>query len=114
MFATGARLAEERSLHQVHAFDQPEVVAGHGSLALELLEDCPDLCTVYVPASGGGLLAAVALVVKSLAPHVRVVGVQPIGADSIRRSLDAGRPVPVDAPITTLCDALTAQCVGTL
>jgi threonine dehydratase len=114
MFATGDRLAAERSLHQVHAFDQPEVVAGHGSLALELLEDCPDVGTVYVPASGGGLLAAVALVVKSLAPQVRVVGVQPVGADSVRRSLDAGRPVPVDAPITTICDALTAQCVGSL
>jgi threonine dehydratase len=114
MFATGDRLATERSLHQVHPFDQPEVVAGHGSLALELLEDCPDAGTVYVPASGGGLLAAVALVVKGLAPHVRVVGVQPVGADSVRRSLEAGAPVAVDAPITTICDALTAQCVGAL
>jgi threonine dehydratase len=114
MFATGDRLAAELSLHQVHPFDQPEVVAGHGSLALEILEDCDRLGAVYVPASGGGLLAAVALVVKTVAPQVRVVGVQPVGADSVRRSLAAGRPVPVDAPITTICDALTAQCVGSL
>jgi threonine dehydratase len=114
MFATGARLVEERSLHFVHPFDQPEVVAGHGSLALEILEDQPDVRTIYVPASGGGLLAAVALVVKAVAPTVRVVGVQPVDADSVRLSLAAGHPVPVERPITTVADALTAQRCGDL
>jgi threonine dehydratase len=114
MFATGARLVEERSLHFVHPFDQPEVVVGHGSLALEILEDLPDVRTIYVPASGGGLLAAVALVVKSVAPAVRVVGVQPVHADSLRLSLAAGHPVALERPITTVADALTAQRCGDL
>jgi threonine dehydratase len=114
MFAAADEIAADRRLHQVHPFDDADVVAGHASIGLELVEECPELGAVFVPASGGGLLAGVALAVKAVAPTVRVVGVQAATADSVRRSLAAGHPVPVAGPIHTIADALLASQVGDL
>ncbi|HSN89332.1 MAG TPA: pyridoxal-phosphate dependent enzyme, partial [Thermoanaerobaculia bacterium] len=77
----------------VHAFDDPAVIAGQGTVALEILEEAPDVDLLLVAIGGGGLIAGVATVVKALAPHVRVVGVEPVGAPTLFASLRAGRPV---------------------
>src|SRR6188768_639998 len=68
--------AREGGLAFVHPFDDPDIVAGQGSLGLELLEDVPDLAQVVIPVGGGGLCAGVALAIKAAKPDVRVVGVQ--------------------------------------
>ncbi|MSQ36141.1 MAG: pyridoxal-phosphate dependent enzyme [Dehalococcoidia bacterium] len=93
-------LAAERGELFVPPFDDPAVVAGQGTLGLEVLEQAPDLETVLVPAGGGGLLAGVALAVKSRAPQVRVVGVQTAAMPGIVESLRAGEARTVPAART--------------
>ena len=82
----------------VHAFDDPDVIAGQGSIAVELLRDLEDFDTVLVPIGGGGLIGGISLYIKEMLPHVRVIGVEPSGADGMSRSLQAGRVVTLDQP----------------
>jgi threonine dehydratase len=93
-----------------HAYDQPEIAAGAGTLALELLEDVPDVDTVVVAVGGGGLFAGVA---AALEGRVRVVAVEPVGAPTLHRALAAGGPVDV-AVSGVAADSLGARSVGAL
>jgi threonine dehydratase len=106
-----ARLRREHGYTLVHPFDDPFVVAGAATAAWELLEDEPDLDALLVPTSGGGLLAGTLLAVKGLAPSLPVYGVQPEGAASLVRSLEAGLPVAPER-IATVADGLTAPKPG--
>jgi threonine dehydratase len=85
--------AAARGLTVIPPFDHPMVIAGQGTLALEILEQVPDVGTVYVPMGGGGIIAGVATAMKLSRPEVRVVGVEPVGAAKMRAALDAGEPV---------------------
>jgi threonine dehydratase len=107
------QLAAERGLLFMPPFDDPAVVAGQGTLGLELLEQAPDLDTVVVPAGGGGLLAGVALAVKSLRPEARVIGVQALAMPGIVAALAAGAPraVPV---VHTLADGVAVAAPSPL
>jgi threo-3-hydroxy-L-aspartate ammonia-lyase len=107
-----ARLAADRGLTLVPPFDDPLVIAGQGTVALELLAQVAELDVLVVPVGGGGLISGCAVVVKALAPRVRVVGVEPAGADAARRSLDAGRRVRVAAD--SIADGLLAPSPGEL
>ena len=84
-------LARDRGLTLVHPYDEPYVMAGQGTAALELLEDVPDLDVVLVPVGGGGLISGVATAVKAVRPDARVVGVEPAASPDTQRSLRAGR-----------------------
>lgn len=84
-------LADERGLLYVHPFDDAEIVAGQGTVGLELLEQLPELRTLVVPTGGGGLAAGVAVAIKALRPDVRIVGVQAEGAPAMARSFHARR-----------------------
>ena len=77
----------------VHSFDDPHLIAGHGTLALELLEDVPDVATVVVPIGGGGLISGIATAVKGRAPEVRIVGVEPELSPAMHVALEAGEPI---------------------
>jgi threonine dehydratase len=90
------RLAEARGLTVVPPFDHPWIIAGQGTVGLEVLEDLPEVETIYVPVGGGGLLSGVAAAVKRLQPAVRVVGVEPAGAAKMSASLAAGAPVTLE------------------
>jgi threonine dehydratase len=94
--AEAERLQHARGLVMVPPFDHPWIIAGQGTVGLEILEDCRDVHEIYVPVGGGGLLAGVAAAVKALRPATRVVGVEPIGAAKMSRSLAAGAPVTLD------------------
>ena len=98
-------LAAERGLLYIPPYDAPEIVAGQGTLGLELLEQEPEVRTVLVPAGGGGLLAGVAVAVKSLRPEVRVIGVQSTAMNGIVASLAAGAPVAM-LPRHTIADGV--------
>jgi len=87
--------AAARGLTLMPPFDHPWIIAGQGTIGLEILEQAPAVAAVYVPASGGGLLAGVATAIKSLAPHVRVIGVEPACTPRMTRSLAAGHPVTI-------------------
>jgi threonine dehydratase len=112
-FAKAFELAEERNLRFVHPFDDEEVVAGHGSCGLEILEDLPDAGTIVVPVGGGGLISGIAAAVATVRSDVAVWGVEPEGADAMRRSLEAGEAVHLDK-VDTLADGLAAPMAGVL
>ena len=112
-FVRVRELADERGLTFVHPFDDEEVVAGHASCALELLEDLPDVHTIVVPVGGGGLCSGVAVAAAAVRPGVAVWGVEPEGADSMHRSLQAGRAVHLDA-VSTVADGLAPPMAGVL
>jgi threonine dehydratase len=97
----------------IHPFDHPDVIAGQGTVGLEILEQCPDVRTIVVGVGGGGLLAGVAVAVKALAPHVRVVGVQAASAAAYPPSLAAGRPVRLPE-VTTMADGIAVGLPGEL
>ncbi|MEU0049745.1 threonine ammonia-lyase [Streptomyces sp. NPDC006184] len=84
----------------IHPFDHPDVIAGQGTVGLEILEQCPEVRTIVVGVGGGGLAAGIAVAVKALRPQVRIVGVQAEGAAAYPPSLAAGRPVSVRNPVT--------------
>lgn len=90
-------LAEERGLTYVSAFDDQAIMAGQGTIALELLEQVPDLDVIVCSVGGGGLISGVASAVRALRPEVRVVGVETRGADCMAQSLAAGHPVELPA-----------------
>jgi threonine dehydratase len=104
-------LAADQGLTWISAFDDPHIIAGQGTIGLELADDLPDLDTALVPLSGGGLISGVALALKSLRPATRVVGVSMERAPMMYLSLAAGHPVEVDER-DTLADALVGNIGG--
>lgn len=99
------RLAGDEGLAALPPFDHPHIVAGQGTIGLELIEDRPDLEAVLVPLSGGGLLAGIAVAIKALKPSVRVIGISMERGAAMAASLRAGHPVEV-AELPTLADSL--------
>ena len=99
------RLAAEGGLVMVPPFDDPAVVAGQGTLGLEIVEAMPDVATVLVPLSGGGLASGVAAAVKGRSPKARVIGLTMERGAAMKASLDAGRPVQVEE-VASLADSL--------
>jgi threo-3-hydroxy-L-aspartate ammonia-lyase len=89
-------LARERRLTIVPPFDHAMIIAGQGTVGLEILEQCPDVGAVLVEVGGGGLSSGVSAAIKQRAPHIRVVGVEPEGAPKMKRSLEAGHVVTLD------------------
>ncbi|MET8940783.1 threonine ammonia-lyase [Streptomyces rubiginosohelvolus] len=98
--AAAQRYAEETGAVFIHPFDHPDIIAGQGTVGLEILEQCPEVRTIVVGIGGGGFAAGVAVAVKALRPDVRIVGVQAEGAACYPPSLAAGYPVSLDAPAT--------------
>jgi threonine dehydratase len=111
--AIGAGLADERGLELVKPYDDPLVMAGQGTVALELLEEAPELDLLLVPVSGGGLIAGCSTAAKALRPAIRVVGVEPEAGDDTRQSLAAGERTRIDVP-RTIADGLQAAEPGEL
>jgi len=103
--AIGLRLAAARGLHVIRPFDDAQVIAGQGTVALELLEELPNLAAVVVPVSGGGLAAGVALALRAAGSPARVLGVSQVRGAAMHASLRAGHPVDVEE-VETLADSL--------
>lgn len=99
------RLAAEHGMVEIPPFDHPDVIAGQGTIGLELLEDFPEMDTVVVPVSGGGLVGGIALAVKHANPAIRVIGLSMAEGAAMHASLDAGHPVQV-REVPSLADSL--------
>ncbi len=100
---------DETGAVYVSAYDDDDIIAGQGTLGLELLEDVPDVATVIVPIGGGGLFAGVATAIKEHRPDVRLIGVQSEGADTAARSFRAGALVERSDPVRTICDGIAIK-----
>ncbi|MGW4981666.1 threonine ammonia-lyase [Streptomyces mirabilis] len=98
--AAAQEYAAETGAVFIHPFDHPDIIAGQGTVGLEILEQCPEVRTIVVGIGGGGLAAGIAVAVKALRPDVRIIGVQAAGAAAYPPSLAAGRPVSIDNPAT--------------
>lgn len=103
--------AAETGAVLIHPFDHADIVAGQGSVGLEILEQAPQAATVVVPTGGGGLVAGIATAVKELRPDVRVVAVQAEGAAAYPGSLAQGHPVALET-MTTMADGIAVGCPG--
>ncbi|MBM3900372.1 MAG: threonine/serine dehydratase [Gemmatimonadetes bacterium] len=106
-------IAEAEGLTMVPPYDDPTIIAGQGTLGLEIGEDYPQVGTVLVPIGGGGLSSGVAAAIKALAPQVRVIGVEPEGSPKYSRAVAAGEPVTIPAQPDGLADGLLAVRIGT-
>jgi threonine dehydratase len=106
------RLAAETGLAFVHPFDDPLVIAGQGTVAMELLRQAPrDLHAVFVPIGGGGLIAGMGAYIKSIRPDVQVIGVQPVDADAMAKSVADGQPVRLEE-VGIFADGVAVQQPG--
>ena len=106
--STAARIQAETGATLIHPYDHPDVIAGQGTVALELLDEVPDLDAIVTPVGGGGLLSGVALACRELRPGVRVFAGEPAGADDAARSKAAGQLIPQTAPDTIADGLLTS------
>lgn len=98
--AAAADLVRRTGATLLHPYDHPDVIAGQGTIALELIEDHPEISAIVAPVGGGGLISGIALAATELAPRVRVFAGEPLGADDAFRSKAAGRRLPQDCPMT--------------
>jgi threonine dehydratase len=112
-YAEARRLEQAEGLTFVHPFDDPFVIAGQGTIGLEILDQVPDLDAVVVPVGGGGLISGVAAVLKAQRPKVRVIGVEAAAIPCMQAALAAGQPVTVE-PATTLADGIAVKRAGDL
>ncbi len=109
--ARALEIAAERSLTFVPPYDDPHIIAGQGTIGIELVEDLPQLDAVLVPVGGGGLITGIAVAIKALAPQVRVIGVEAESAPTMHAAIQAGHPEPITAK-PTLADGLAVAKAG--
>lgn len=111
LLATCLAIQKERDLTLVHPFDDPRIIAGQGTVGLEILEDVPEADGAIAGVGGGGLIAGIATVLKAQNPAIKVLGVEPEGACAMTRSLERGEPVRLDR-VSTIADGLAAPFAG--
>ncbi|WP_043098415.1 threonine ammonia-lyase [Kallotenue papyrolyticum] len=109
--AIARRIAAEREAVIVPPFDDPLIIAGQGTIGLEVAEDWPEIEIALVPVGGGGLISGIAIALKALRPEVRVIGVEPAVADDARQSLERGHIVRIPQP-QTIADGVATQAIG--
>jgi threonine dehydratase len=107
------RICDEKKLVYVHGFDDPDIIAGQGTMGLEILEDVPEVDAVIVPVGGGGLISGVGTAIKALRPSVRIIGAESKAAPTLHASLEAGKVVRIESQ-PTLADGLAIAEVGKL
>ena len=115
-FSRPAELAEQTGKAMIPPFDNPDVISGQGTVGLEIAADMPDVDTVLVPVSGGGLISGIAAAITALLPNAKVVGVEPELAGDAAESFAAGRRIPWTSALTarTMADGLRTFSVGEL
>lgn len=112
-YEQACRIQEETGATFIHPYDDPMVIAGQGTIGLEIMDDLPDVDTIVVPIGGGGLASGVAAAVKMLHPNVRVIGVQAAGAAGMKASFDAGHIVALESA-KTIADGIAVKRPGEL
>ncbi len=112
-WAKAQEIAKEQGRTVIHAFDDPHVIAGQGTIGLEILEDLPNLDEIYLPIGGGGLAAGLAIVIKSKKPNVKVIGIQSKAFPAMKASLDKGSIVDASHG-STIADGISVKHPGEL
>ena len=113
IFERTEEVRKERDSTLLHPFDDPDVIAGQGTVGLEILEDVPDVELIVVGIGGGGLVSGITSCVKQVNPRVKVFGVEPVGACGMHRAVQEGKPVRLEK-LESIADGLSAPYAGTL
>lgn len=112
-YEKAVQLAEEEGYTFIHPFDDYEVICGQGTIALEALAELPDADEILVPVGGGGLAAGIAMTAKAINPNIKVIGIEPAGAMSMKKSIDIGRPSTLDS-MSTCAEGVAVRRPGDL
>lgn len=112
-YQIASQLAIEQELEYIHAFDDPLIVAGQGTIGLEILEEHPGIRQIIVPVGGGGLISGIAVAVKSVDPKIKVIGVQAQGADAVFQTFQSRRLIEASS-VTTIADGIAVKRPGKL
>ena len=112
-YAEAVRLRDEQGLTFIHPFNDYSIMAGQGTIGLEILEQLPDVDMIFVPIGGGGLIAGLAYAVKNLRPQCRIIGVQAVGAPSMAESLKEGKIITLSS-VDTVADGIKVKTPGDL
>lgn len=111
--AYSIQLANEQEFIHIHAFDDEKIIAGQGTIGLEIVADCPQISAIVVPIGGGGIISGIAIAAKSVNPNIRVVGVQAANCAPMKKSVEAGEVVEIDA-MDTIADGIAVKHPGTV
>jgi len=110
-FSRCQEIQNEHKLTMIHPFDDPLIIAGQGTIGLEIIEELPNVDMVFAPIGGGGLISGIAAAVKLKKPEVKIIGVEPVGAPSMFKSIKDNRIIHLNK-CKTIADCLMAPCVG--
>jgi len=111
IFQKARELSEEKKMTYLHAFDEPAMILGHGSIGLEILDEQPDIDVIVVPVGGGALISGISLSARQINPKIRVIGVQPTGAAAMYTSLKQGKVVEI-GKVETIAEGLGVKRSG--
>ncbi len=112
-YAKAREICESENATFIHPFDDEDVIAGQGTIAMEILSNLPSIDIILVPAGGGGLVAGIASYVKQINPRVQVIGVQAEGASAIKQSFKQKKAINTDV-VRTIADGIAVKCPGTI
>jgi len=104
-------IQKETNATLIHPFDDDYIIAGQGTLGLEITEDMPDIDHIFTAIGGGGLISGICIAMKAHNPKIKIIGIEPEGADGMRQSLEKKKPVTLDS-INTIADGLSAPFIG--
>jgi len=104
-------IQKETNATLIHPFDDDYIIAGQGTLGLEITEDMPDIDHIFTAIGGGGLISGICIAMKAHNPKIKIIGIEPKGADGMRQSLEKKKPVTLDS-INTIADGLSAPFIG--
>lgn len=111
LFQKARELSEEKKMTYLHAFDEPAMIIGHGSIGLEIVDEKPDIDVIVVPVGGGGLISSIALTARQVKPAIRVLGVQPWGSAAMYTSVKMGKVVEIEK-VETIAEGLAVKRSG--
>lgn len=112
--AYARRLQKENGYTYVHAFDDEKIIAGQGTIGLEIAEVCPETSVIVVPIGGGGIISGIAVAAKNILPNVRIIGVQAANCAPMKKSVEAGKPVVLEDALETIADGIAIKRPGTI
>ncbi len=112
-YAYALELQQQEGSVFIHPFDDEDIIAGQGTIGLEIMEECKDADTILVPVGGGGLIAGIAIAAKSIRPDIKVIGVEPQGAPTLKKALEAGHIVDLDV-VATIADGVAVRRAGSV
>ena len=111
MISVVSEIQKETKATLIHPFDDDYIIAGQGTLGMEITQDLPDIDHIFTAIGGGGLISGICIAIKAHNPKIKIIGIEPEGADGMRQSLEKGKAITLES-INTIADGLSAPFIG--